>query len=133
MIVTVKTGDRGIVLIRSAAVIGVIKSMPGGAMIMFAVIVVMIMPRMVVAIGRVRMMIVPAAAGMVALFGLWCGDIALRQRENFVAQSRDPLCDVGQQVRIALMLDRHDTCGDRDGNILDTLQPANGRVDFRSA
>ena len=31
------------------------------------------------------------------------------------------------------MLDRHRACGDRDGNILDTRQPANGRVDFRGA
>ena len=70
MIVTVKASDRSIALIRSVGVIGMIMSMPGGAMIVVAVIMFVIVPRMVVAIGLVRMMIMSTPASMVAPFDL---------------------------------------------------------------
>ena len=99
MIVTMKASNRGIRHFRGVPMTGMIMSMAGGAMIVVAMImvVIVVVPGviMIVIMGIrfVIVMIMSAAAGMVALFDLWRGGIALRQRENLVPQSRDALGD----------------------------------------
>ena len=119
-----KIGNSRIARLRGVAMPGMAMPMAGGSMIMVAV------PRMVVSIG---LMVMSAAAGMIVLFDLWQGGVALRQREKLIAQPRDSLGYVWQQIGIGVMLDRHGAGGDRDGNILDALQAAHGCVDFRGA